>query len=575
MSIGNFLRKYPAIELYSRDQSYQLYQLITEQERNKSPLAYLIALGIPVSSALTLAAKFASDACRVIDTLIQSLNQREYAGGNVQTLIVDTSEYVRSFLGLLGGALVALYSPGYAAETFLTIAADPAQAFLTSDEGARLYAMADRLHDFFVRHKIDYRICSGTALGAVREQGIIRNDDDIDLMLHPDSVERFKQLIQNGTFTRETGISVEPQDITGGWQCFYSDSPKGEANTPTERIGKPFVDIFPGAIRYLGDQPIITYGEDKMYFQSKGDHFTAREWGNPALYSFGPTQLHGVEINAMKSYLERCYGPSALNYKTRLYPHEVYSAVYANPLRAYSILSQHSAPRYMRHVAPAPLDFDPAVYAAKIALANPPAKVEIMSNPEEIRIWVDGIFDLFHQGHKNVIKNAIKFAKEKYPDRKFTLLIGVCGDGDDVKKYKRQPVMTLGERCNAVDLFMRELKEYPDVSYQIVPNSPVTHTLEFIRQHRLNILFHGSDFTPEKIKKYYGVILEQCAGTCSFEILPYTKGISTTELIQCLLIDEDLGDTPNTTGIPIDVLAERVRQRSEEFQVHSANVMKV
>ena len=566
MPLINALKKYPEIEFFSREKSYQLHNLIREAEKNKSPLAYLLAVGIPVSSALSLAAKITSDACRAIDTVIQSVNQREYAGGNVQTLVVDAAEYFRSFSGVLAGALVALYSPSYAAETFLTIAADPTKTFLTIEEGARLYALADRLHDFFVRHHIDYRICSGTALGALRERGIIRNDDDIDLMLHPESVEQLNRLIQDGTLTKETGISIEVQPVTGGWQCFYSDSPKGQPNTPTERIGKPFIDIFPGTIRQLGGQPIITYGNNKMFLQSKGDHFTAEEWGQPTLYKFGPTQLFGVPLDALKSYLCRCYGPSALDYKTRLYPHEVYSSVYASPLRAYSILSQHPAPRYMRHVAAAPLDYDKTVYEAKLALGN----------KSEMRVWVDGIYDLFHQGHQNIINNAISFSTNKYPDRKIVLLIGICGDGEDVKAYKRKPIMTLNERCHAVDSFMKKIiQNHPNVSYEIIPNSPVTHTLSFIQQNRLNIIFHGSDFTPEKIEKYYGVIMKECAGTCSFETLPYTPGISTTKLIECLLGEGDLGEATNTTGIPTEVLSERVRQRAEEFRAAPRASMRI
>jgi cytidyltransferase-like protein len=562
----DILKKYPEIELFSRDKSHQLYELIMKAEVNQSPLAYLLAIGVPFSAALTLATKMASDSCRVIDTLIQSVKHGEYAGGNVQTLVVDTAEYCRSFTGMLTGALIGLYSPSYAAKTFLTITADPTSTFLNPDEGARLYGMGHILHKFFVRQKLDYRICSGTALGATREKGIIRNDDDIDLMLHPTSIEAFKRLVEDGTFTRETGISIEVQEVTGGWQCFYADSPKGQPGTPTERIGKPFIDIFPGTIRTLGGQSIITYGEDKMYLQSKGDHFTAEEWGKPTLYPFGPTHLYGVEPIAMKNYLWRCYGPSALQYKTRLYPHEVYSTVYANPLRTYSILSQHPAPRYLRHTAPAPLDFEQEVYNAKIALANMPEIVNEEQQAEELRIWVDGIYDLFHLGHQNVIKNALKFAKEKHPDRKIVLLVGVCGDGDDVVSYKRKPIMSLAERCNAIELFMKELTNARgDVAYQVVPNSPVSHTLEFIQLHRLNIIFHGSDFTPEKIEKYYGVILRECAGRCTFEILPYTKGVSTTELIERLCNEEGFGEIPNTTGMSIEELTERVQSRASEF----------
>jgi cytidyltransferase-like protein len=569
MSVLDVLKKYPEIELFSRDRGYDYYKLIIQAESDHPPLAYLLALGIPVYSALNLASKMVSDACRAIDTLIQSIAQKEYVGGNIQTLLVDFAEYGRSFMGLLVGVFVALYSPSYAAEKFLTIAADPTTTYLNPDEGARLYAMGDRLHAFFIKHKIDYRMCSGTALGAFREQGVIRNDDDIDLMLHPDSVAKFKSLFDDGTFTKETGIAIAAQEFTGGWQCFYVDSPKGTADSPLKDIGKPFVDIFPGTRRLLGDKSIITYGVDTMYLQGKGDHFSDKEWGQPVEYTFGPTVLYGIEPKAMKDYLWRAYGPTALKYVNRLYPHHVYTSVYANPLRAFSILAQHPVPRAMRHAAPTSLNFDQQVYESKIALSNIPAADSILPQQEEMRIWVDGIYDLFHKGHQNINKNAIAFALKKYPNHKIVLLIGICGDGEDVKKYKRQPIMTLAERYNAVDSFMKELiKKHPNVSYQLVTNSPVTHTLEFIQQHRLNILFHGSDFTPEKMQQYYGVIMDKCVDT-SFEILPYTLGVSSTDLIHNLLEYGNFGDIPNTTGIPIEVLAKRVEERAEEFR-HTA-----
>lgn len=371
MSILDVLKKYPEIELFTKEKGYELHQLIIRLEKEKSVWAYVLGLGIPVYSALNLLSKIITDVCRIIDTIIQSIAQREYAGGNIQSLLVDVVEYGRSFIGIFVGAFVALYSPSYAAETFLTPPANPETVYLTSEEGAQLYAMADRLHAFFVDHKIDYRISCGTALGAYREHGIIRNDDDMDLMIHPDSVEKFKALCEDGTFTKETGISLEAQDFTGGWQCFYSDSPKGLPNTPLEHIGKPFVDIFPGTRRLVGNKPIITYGKDSMYLQSKGDYFTDEDWGTtPTAYQFGPTTLYGIESKAMEAYLCRSYGPSALRYVNRLYPHEVYSEVYQSPLRTFSILSQHPAPRALRHTVPAPLDFDQEVYDSKVALAT-------------------------------------------------------------------------------------------------------------------------------------------------------------------------------------------------------------
>ena len=279
---------------------------------------------------------------------------------------MDAAEYVRHFMGIVFGIFVAWYSPELAAKSFLTKPVDPSINFLDKTEAAHLYAMADLLHKFFIKHHIDYRICCGTGLGAKREGGVIRNDDDVDLMLHPDSIEVFKALVDDGTFFEETGVSIKNQPWTGGWQTFYEDTPKGMVGSPLEHIGKPFIDIFPGAFRNKGNQQVITYGEDRMYNLSKDDYFTPEEWGEtPELYSFGPTQLQGIK--SIEAYLLRSYGPLALKYTALLYPHDVYSKVYKSPLRAFSILSQNPAPCYMRHVQKAPLDCDIIAFRTRTA----------------------------------------------------------------------------------------------------------------------------------------------------------------------------------------------------------------
>lgn len=358
------IKRYPELDMFGKECSYQFHTILTHMDN--ALISRLVASGIPLCSALSLVSKLLSDICRLIETVVQSIKTGEFASGNVQTLLVDAAEYARHIMGILFGIFVAWWSPQLAADTFLTQPANPAKTFLDQKEAARLYAMGDLLNKFFIKYKIDYRICCGTALGAKREGGIIRNDDDIDLMIHPDSVETFKALVNNGAFAKETGISIEWQQWTGGWESFYADSPKGNKGSPLERIGKPFVDIFPGVWRKKGNDNVITYGEDKMYNQSKGDYFTQEEWNEPPkLYAFGPTQLYGVK--SIEPYLERSYGPLALKYIALLYPHDVYSHIYANPLKIFSILSQQPAPRYMRHVQKSPLDYDKNDYAVKAA----------------------------------------------------------------------------------------------------------------------------------------------------------------------------------------------------------------
>ena len=360
--ILNTVKQYPELDMLGKKCSYRFHTLLTQIENPL--LSRLVASGIPLSSAFSLITKLLSDICRVLETIVDSIVTREVATGNIQTLLVDAAEYARDLLGIVFGIFVAWYSPRLAADTFLTKPADPSATFLDKKEAARLYAMGDLLHQFFIKYHIDYRICCGTALGAKREGGIIRNDDDIDLMIHPDSVKHFTALVNNGTFAKETGICIEVQPWTGGWQSFYADSPKGNVGSPLEHIGKPFVDIFPGVVRKKGKIEVITYGEDRMYNQSKGDYFTREEWGEkPELYDFGPTKLYGIK--SMKPYLERSYGPLALNYIALLYPHDVYSHIYADPLHAISILAEQPTPRYLQHAKKAPLDYDKSDYLAK------------------------------------------------------------------------------------------------------------------------------------------------------------------------------------------------------------------
>lgn len=602
-----FQDMYPKIDGFGRNASYKLNRKIRDNEASR--WRYLYGAGISFSAGLSMATIFTTGLCGALDCLIQSAKKGELVYGNMQTSIVYGSELWRSTQALFMGSYMALsHSPKEAAEKYLTIAADPHKARLNRDEAARVYAMGDLLREFFIKHKINHRMCSGTALGAFRDLGIILNDDDEDYLIHPDDVERLEKLFEDGTFTAETGIQVRRKEITGGWQCFYADSPKKffsdeaiKVNNPDAEpdIGDPFIDIFPAVRKTLGNKEIFTYGKLEMSAQSPGDYLTPEEWGTePTIYPFGPTTVWGIEREAMLEYLKRCYGPTALDYKTLLLPHKAYAnasvelrksyqsarawsfrEAYSELRKAYSTVTENPLPRFMRNETPVSTDFDKEVYYKQKALAdmfkvevpNPadPAKTIRIPDPNQRRIWVDGIFDIFHFGHTNILRNALKRSIEKYPGKEIVLYIGACGDGQDVKNYKRQPYMNLGERCYAVDLAMKELlkemkENYPDVkiSYQIVPNSPVDLDPGLPEKYNLNTMFHGNDFKEADIEKCYGQIMK----ICDFETLPYTKGVSTTALLKELKENGTLGTCPNTTGIPVEELAARVQGREAALE---------
>jgi len=361
---SGFVHRYYEIDRFGKEMSYQYFKFIDGIEN--PVLARLVALGIPFSCAISMLCKLISDICRCIDTIVSSIHEREMALGNLLTIVVDIVEYGRQIFGVVFGAFIGLCSPSFAIQSFLTNPVDESVNYINPIKSAQLYSMADTLHHFFVKHEIDYRICCGTALGARREGGIIRNDDDIDLMLHPESIEALQALIEDGTFSKETGISISAQPWTGGWQCFFGDCEKGPAGSPLEEIGHPFIDIFPGVYRQKRDAVVISYGENRMYNLSRNDYFTLDEWNDPPkLYTFGPTQMYGTP--SIDAYLKRAYGPLSLEYTAVIYPHDMLADAYASPLSTFSLMAQTTAPRNMRHEKMSPQEFDSEEYDRRCA----------------------------------------------------------------------------------------------------------------------------------------------------------------------------------------------------------------
>lgn len=123
------------------------------------------------------------------------------------------------------------------------------------------------------------------------------------------------------------------------------------------------------------------------------------------------------------------------------------------------------------------------------------------------RVYVDGVFDLFHVGHINLLKNA-----RKHGD---VLIVGIISDRDTMS-YKRQPIInhddriTMLKHCSLVD--------------EIVENPPLILTNEFIVDNRIDIVIHADDSKQEdffKIPIQLGIM----------KYVPYTQAISTTKII--------------------------------------------
>lgn len=60
-----------------------------------------------------------------------------------------------------------------------------------------LLEIMQSIHDVCVKHGIRYSLCGGSALGAVRHQGFIPWDDDLDICMPREDLERFKKLFES------------------------------------------------------------------------------------------------------------------------------------------------------------------------------------------------------------------------------------------------------------------------------------------------------------------------------------------------------------------------------------------
>ena len=128
-----------------------------------------------------------------------------------------------------------------------------------------------------------------------------------------------------------------------------------------------------------------------------------------------------------------------------------------------------------------------------------------------INVYIDGVFDLCHLGHKNHIMRALKYGNR--------LLVGVMSD-EDVRKYKRDPIMTLEERCAEVEALR--------CVYKVIPGAPCFGmTKEFIDQWQIHVVLASPEYDKPD-DKYYKVPRELGI----LKIMPRTDGVSTSDLIR-------------------------------------------
>ncbi|KAL5476289.1 hypothetical protein EMCRGX_G026214 [Ephydatia muelleri] len=170
---------------------------------------------------------------------------------------------------------------------------------------------------------------------------------------------------------------------------------------------------------------------------------------------------------------------------------------------------------------------EPAPYSRELPPAHPRSRAITLEEArhgttEPVRVYADGIFDLFHNGHARQLMQA----KNAFPNT--YLLVGVCSD-ELTRQMKGLTVNSEQERYDAV----RHCR-YVD---EVVENAPWVVTPEFLEEHQIDFVAHDAlPYKSSDSEDVYGWVKQQG----KFVATERTEGISTSDLIARIVRDYDV-----------------------------------
>jgi choline-phosphate cytidylyltransferase len=132
-----------------------------------------------------------------------------------------------------------------------------------------------------------------------------------------------------------------------------------------------------------------------------------------------------------------------------------------------------------------------------------------------VRIYTDGVYDLFHRGHIE----SLKTCKSLFNGNTY-LIVGVVGD-KSAESYKRLPIYNEDDRYTIIENI-----KFVD---EIIKDSPLVITEEFLEQYKIDYVVHGFSNPQDSDKQDDFFKIPKSLN--KFMEVPYYSKISTTDII--------------------------------------------
>ncbi|EIJ88802.1 choline-phosphate cytidylyltransferase [Nematocida parisii] len=144
------------------------------------------------------------------------------------------------------------------------------------------------------------------------------------------------------------------------------------------------------------------------------------------------------------------------------------------------------------------------------------------SKKGKVRVYSDGIFDLFHIGHMRMLEQI----RKQFPSAH--IVVGVCSDAD-THKHKGMTVMTMEERVESI----RHCRWVDE----IIKDAPWVITREFLEENKIDFVAHDGDaYATDGHEDVYKEVKEMGI----FVETKRTEGISTSQLITRILREYEI-----------------------------------